>query len=148
MEGAMKRTIAVDIICYLLIFLLVYTATSKLLDFELFRVQLGKSPLISSYAGLLAWVVPILELLIALMLSLGRLRLIGLAASFTLMLIFTGYVWFILAFSPNVPCSCGGVINSMGWSEHLIFNIGFTTLAALGVIMKAHRTSSSTLASQ
>lgn len=64
-----KRVI-VEIICFLYILLFVYAAISKLLDFENFRVQLGQSPLLSAFAGSIAWLVPILELLIALLLVL------------------------------------------------------------------------------
>lgn len=59
------KNIILDIICLLYVLLFVYAAVSKLLDFENFRVQLGQSPLLSAFAGLIAWMVPVIELLIA-----------------------------------------------------------------------------------
>src|SRR5690606_23761035 len=42
---------------------------------------------------------------------------------------FTVYIYLILNYSPFVPCSCGGILEKMGWTEHLWFNIIITLLA-------------------
>jgi len=94
-----------EIICLLYVILFVYAALSKLLDFENFRVQLGQSPLLSAFAGSIAWIVPILELLIALLLVFKKYRLSGLFAAFSLMVMFTTYIYIILNYSSFVPCS-------------------------------------------
>jgi hypothetical protein len=39
----------------------------------------------------------------------------------------------MIAFDPELPCSCGGILQSMNWTQHLIFNI-FFTLLGLGAI--------------
>ncbi|RAV29602.1 hypothetical protein DN748_08185 [Sinomicrobium soli] len=116
-------------------FLFLYAAFSKLMDVQKFQVQMSKSPLITQFAGLLAWGVPILEIIVAIFLFVPRLRLTGLYASFSLMLAFTGYIFIIQNFSPYVPCSCGGILSSMGWTEHFFFNIGFTLLAVFGIFL-------------
>lgn len=131
----MKKINFLDIILFLFIVLFVYAATSKVLEFDLFKAQIGKSPLIMYYSDIIAWMVPTVEIVISLMLLIPRLQLIGLFASFSLMFMFTGYIFFILTFSPYVPCSCGGILSSMGWTEHLIFNIGFTLLALVGIVL-------------
>ena len=48
-------------VCGFFILLWVYAATAKLLEFEDFSVQLGQSPLLSAYAGVLVWLVPLSE---------------------------------------------------------------------------------------
>ena len=123
----------IDVCCYLFILLFVYAAVSKILDYEQFRVQLGQSPMLSAYAGTIALLVPMVELLIAILLMLPRLQFTGLLASFNLMVMFTGYIIIILNFTDFIPCSCGGVLEKLGWTEHLIFNIFFVILAALGL---------------
>lgn len=87
------RHVIVQIICYLYVLLFVYTAISKLLDFENFGIQLAQSPLLSAYAGLIAPSVIIVELLIVLLLCFKATRLIGLYASFFLMIAFTIYLF-------------------------------------------------------
>jgi hypothetical protein len=124
LSAAIKSKI-LDGICLLYVILFVYAAVSKLLDFENFRVQLGQSPLLSAFAGSIAWIVPILELLIAVFIVFKKCRLIGLFAAFSLMVMFTTYIYIILNYSSFVPCSCGGILEKMGWREH-IFLISFS----------------------
>lgn len=129
----MKKKITADIVQFLFMALFIYAATSKLLEYDLFVAQIGKSPLITKHANLLAWLVPTVEFVVAGMLFVPKTRLIGFYAAFSLMFVFTAYIILILTLSPYVPCSCGGILNSMGWTEHLVFNIAFTLLAVIGV---------------
>ena len=131
----MKKVNFFDVIIFLFAVLFVYAAASKLFEYQEFKAQLGKSPLILKQANWLAWAVPGVEFIISIALFIPRLQLIALYASFFLMFLFTGYIAFILTFSPYVPCSCGGVLNSMGWTEHLIFNIAFTLLGVVGIVL-------------
>src|SRR5690606_4268444 len=133
------RNWIVEIISYLFVLLFVYAAVSKLLDFENFQVQLGQSPLLSAFAGIISWVVPLLELVIAFLLMIPRLRKMGLYAAFTLMVMFTAYIIIILNFSSFVPCSCGGVLEQLGWTEHLIFNLFFVLLAVIGIVLSVEK---------
>lgn len=129
------RNIFIEVISFLYVLLFVYAAISKLLDFENFQVQLGQSPLLSAFAGLIAWIVPLMELLIALLIILKKWRLVGLFAAFSLMVMFTAYIYIILNYSSFVPCSCGGILEKMGWQEHFIFNCVFIMLAAAGILI-------------
>lgn len=129
------RKHVVDIISALLILLFVYAALSKLLEFETFRFQLQKSPYVKDMANILVWTVPITEIVISITLAVPRFRHIGMYASFFLMLLFSGYIYIILHFSYYVPCSCGGVLSEMSWNEHLLFNIAFTLLALMGILL-------------
>ncbi len=119
----------------LLIILFVYAGLSKLLEFQNFRAQLGQSPLLSAYTGFISYAVLAVEFTIALLLAIPKTRFIALFASFTLMLLFTAYIIVILNYSSFVPCSCGGILEQLGWKEHLIFNIVFTLLAATAILI-------------
>lgn len=134
------RNLIIDTVCYLFVMLFIYAATSKLLDYENFRIQLGQSPLLSPFAGIVAWVVPGLEFLISIMLLIPKLRLVALFASFSLMAMFTAYIYIILNYSAFIPCSCGGVLEKMTWEQHLLFNIAFIFFAALAVLIYPVRT--------
>jgi len=128
-----KKTIVTDIISALFILLFVYTAITKLVEHESFRAVLSQSPLIGINATILSWVLPILELFTAMLLFIPTMRKWGFASSLILMLIFTGYITYMISFARDLPCSCGGVISAMTWPEHLIFNIFFTALAAIAM---------------
>lgn len=125
----------VTVIALLYIFLFTYAAVSKLVDFENFRIQVGQSPILTSFADWIIWIVPLSELIIAVLLALPKYRLPALFASFSLMVMFTTYIVLIIKYSPFVPCSCGGVLDKMGWNEHLVFNIVFALLAVTGIFM-------------
>jgi uncharacterized membrane protein YphA (DoxX/SURF4 family) len=131
----MKKEVIVEIVCFLFILLFVYAALTKLLDYEKFRVQIGQSPLLSSLSGFIAWFIPSVEIVVSIMLALPRFRALGLYMAFTLMVLFTGYIIAILNFNGHVPCSCGGVLEKMGWTEHLVFNIVFVLFAAVGILL-------------
>jgi hypothetical protein len=144
------RNAAILTICTLLAALFVYTGFNKLLDHELVKSQFGRSPFIQSMAGFLSVAIPTVELIIAGLLcippvrfnysplgflALPHARLLGLYLSFGLMFLFTCYVYIMLAFSYDLPCSCGGVLAAMSWQTHLYFNSCFTLLAAIGVLL-------------
>ncbi len=105
------------------------------MDFENFQVQIGQSPLLSAYAGFVSYAVIITELLIVLMLIFPKTFLLGLYSSTALMTAFTVYINLILNYSDFVPCSCGGILQKMGWTEHLIFNITAVVLGTISVYL-------------
>jgi len=125
----------VYIVAMLYALLFTYAAVSKLLDYQDFSIKIGQSPLLSIFAGYIAIGVPLVELIIVFMLCIPRLRIAALFASFCLMVMFTVYIYTILNYSHYVPCSCGGVLQDLGWTEHLIFNIIFTGLAIIGLVV-------------
>lgn len=129
------KSVIIELTCLLYVLLFVYAAVSKLLDFENFQVQLGQSPLLSAFAGWVSYGVPIAELFIALLLIVPRFRIVGLFAAFGIMVMFTAYIIIILNFSSFVPCSCGGILEKMGWGEHLVFNSIFVLLALIGILL-------------
>lgn len=134
----MKRNAIVEIISSLLIILFIYTGLNKWMDFANFKFTLGRSPFIQPMSGLIAATLPAIELLIALALIFKRTRPIGLYASYFLMLLFTGYIWIMLHYAYDLPCSCGGILAELSWKGHLVFNSIFTMLALGGVLMQSH----------
>ena len=118
----------------LLILLFGYAAMNKLLVYDKFVVQIAQSPILEGISPWLAWMVPAVELAICVLLLMPAWRRMGLYASTILMTVFTLYIMFILWFSPEVPCSCGGILNQLDWKSHLVFNIIFTGIAAAGLM--------------
>lgn len=117
---------------YILLF--VYAAISKVLEFENFQAQLGQSSIIGAYAGIVSYSIIIIELLVSVMLVIPSFKLRGLYSSFILMSLFTVYIFIILNFTSNIPCSCGGILEKMTWKVHLIFNIISLILAGQALL--------------
>lgn len=128
-----KKTGITTFISIFFILLFCYAAISKIMDFEKFQIQMTESPLLSTFAGFLPYVLVISEFIIAGLLCYRITQNAGLLASFILMLFFTGYIAHMLLTSENLPCSCGGILEKMSWTQHLYFNIGCAVLAAIAL---------------
>ncbi|UGU15739.1 hypothetical protein LS482_18915 [Sinomicrobium kalidii] len=141
------RKIFMEIIAFLLVILFMYTGMTKLLDHTQFYYSLINSPLFEdkSLISFISSFIPIVEIIIALCIAFPKTRLKGLYGAFILMCLFTVYVGGILVFSPNRPCSCGGVISSLDWGEHLIFNVCFTLLALTGILLHRRNNTNTSL---
>ncbi|MFP3591321.1 DoxX family protein [Chryseobacterium sp. SIMBA_038] len=123
----------VNFTMYFFILLFIYAGVSKLLDFENFQIQIAQSPLLSAYAGFVSYAVIIVEFIFAVCLIIPKLRLAGFYGSLGLMVSFTVYIYFILNFSDFIPCSCGGILEKMGWTEHLVFNTACVIIAVISI---------------
>lgn len=124
----MRKTVTVTIITSSLILLFVYTALSKLLSLSPFKTVLSQMPLISSGAAYLAWLVPLSELVLVLLLLYNPTKTWGLYGALLLLSLFTLYILLMTIFNQRLPCSCGGVISTLSWKQHLVFNCVFLAL--------------------
>ena len=130
------RELAVKMIYILFIVLFVYTAIMKIRDYEIFYVRLGQSPMLEGMGVWLAVLIPVALLFSAALLFFDRTRLRGLYSALVLMLVFTMYIGAVLSFfSSSLPCSCNGVFEVMTWKQHLWFNLFFTALAVVGIVL-------------
>lgn len=123
-----------ELITAIFIILWLYVGITKLIDYRSFEIQMSISPIFHKSAKLVTFGVPLLEILVGFSLIAKKTRIIGYYLSFVLMIIFTIYVAYLMIFIPNLPCSCGGIISSLGWTQHLILNITLTILALIYII--------------
>jgi Methylamine utilisation protein MauE len=107
---SMRSKTIIEIISSLLIFLFVYTAISKLLDYTAFKSVLSKSPLIGGFTAVVVLALPITEGLVSVLLFIPRTRLWGLYGSLILMTVFTLYLAFMILFTPSFPCPRDGLL--------------------------------------
>lgn len=135
----MKKTTIQEIITLLLIILFAYTAASKFLEYDkfVFQMRLAPVPVMAWLAPVLGWLVPIVETLLVIGLSLGlyipRLLRQSLIASVALLSLFELYITAMLLTGRHLPCTCGGIISTMSWKQHLVFNAIFIFLGLLAL---------------
>lgn len=151
-----KKSIILKAIRFALVALWVPVAVDKLWNLSGFHGTLLRQPLPDGWADILFWLLPLLELLAAVLIAWpqktsGRgvrtddacqtkfrtvhhpLRL-GLALSTLLMLAFTLFILFgVLGWYDKRPCGCGSVISGLTWEQHLWFNLVFLILSAVGL---------------
>lgn len=130
----MKRSLLSDIVAFFFIFLFLYTGAIKLTEIQTFQQQLSSSPLMASLSGIIAWALPIFEILLAVALFIPKTRPKALYVSAGLMAVFTIYVVVILLIDQELTCSCGGIIEQLTPKQHVAFNTACVILAVIGII--------------
>ena len=133
--AAARRKKIIEGISALYILLFLYTALSKTLWIGPTVDVLKFTPFFKAMPFTTAWSVVVAEYVVAVLLFFSRTRKIGLYISLALMMGFTAYILWMMNVAPNLPCTCGGVIASMNWTQHLVFNIGFIILALSGIML-------------
>ncbi|MGK7391834.1 MAG: MauE/DoxX family redox-associated membrane protein [Candidatus Cyclobacteriaceae bacterium M2_1C_046] len=124
------------IITGILILVFAYTGISKFLDMETFRSQMLSQPIPAFIKIPLSWILPALEIFVAIFLISVRTRFKGYFFATALMTVFTGYTALMTldAFS-HTPCSCGGIISTLSWEQHLFLNAVLLLSAIYGLYL-------------
>ncbi|TDE09561.1 hypothetical protein E0F88_30195 [Dyadobacter psychrotolerans] len=137
----MKRENMLRIIVALLVILYFYTALSKLMEFQIFKRQLSNQTIPKWSVALLAWSIPVSELLAVAVLITPRFRKTGFYLSVILMFVFTAYMGLVLInFFDRIPCHCGGVVGNMQFKQHFFFNLFFLIISIAGVFLCGKQT--------
>jgi len=130
-EQIMERTvIAIRWICMVLF---VYTAYAKIIDHDRFLNGLTRVHIITGFAAIISFLVPLVEIIIALLLLIPRTAKPGLYCFTTIMTVFTIYIISALIWEKNLPCHCGGAIEKLSWSQHIWFNLAFIAIAIFAI---------------
>lgn len=111
--------------------LFIYTGFSKLIGYYLFLDQLLNIPILKTFAYFISIFIPVIEIATAIILAFPKTEKLGWWLSAILMSIFSIYIAIMLMFVPRLPCSCGGIIASLSWKQHLILNIVLATICWL-----------------
>ncbi|WP_215226779.1 MauE/DoxX family redox-associated membrane protein [Echinicola shivajiensis] len=124
-------------IALVLMVLFAYTSFSKWYDWGGTQNAMYNQVFPQWMATLLLYGLPIMELVLAIMLLFPKTRTLSLWACLICLISFTVYIGLVLTdVFGRIPCSCGGVISSLGWETHFLFNLGFVVLAVVGILVK------------
>lgn len=122
------------ILSTLLILLWTYTGLDKLIRFSESRKAFLNQPMPNELEEVLAFSIPGIELLLALLLLFSVTRWWGYLGSILLLSVFTTYVGLIwVGAFPRVPCNCAGILESLGWAEHFVLNMICIVIAVWGL---------------
>lgn len=130
----MENTEKIAISSILLILLWGYTGLDKILRWEESRKAFHNQTFPAELAEILAYAVPTIELLIALLLLFSVSRWWGYLSSILLLTVFTTYVGLIwVGAFPRVPCNCAGILESLGWEAHFWLNSVMIGISIIGL---------------
>ncbi len=120
----------------ILALLWLYAAVSKLIEFSQFEVAMHSQTIWPAVQGMLIYGLPPAEIAVGIFLIFPRTTMFGLYSSAYFFLLFTIYIALVLTrVFGKVPCSCGGLIQHMGWTFHLFFNIAFFVLTLITIFI-------------
>jgi putative oxidoreductase len=130
----MKKYLS-EICVALLLLLFAYTASSKFLEHSkfVFQMRLAPVPFIGSIAPVIGWLIPGLETLVVAGLLFDRFRALALYTAASLFVLFEIYISIMLLSGLHLPCTCGGIISSMSWKQHLLFNALFLLITITAI---------------
>ena len=123
----MSRLIVININVFsvlktLLIIVYVYAFFSKLLRFEQFELDLFSSPLIPEFlVGILSYLIPLIEVWIIFTL-LFFLEIWVYLFNLVMMFAYTVYM-VVYEYISEGECGCNKLFESLGFKEHLVFNM-------------------------
>ncbi|WP_442587862.1 MauE/DoxX family redox-associated membrane protein [Pedobacter sp. AW31-3R] len=124
------------IISGFLVALWVYSALSKLSYWTAYKHAMKAQVFPNWICKILTYVIPALELALALLLIFNKTRLLAMYSSFFLMFLFTLYIGgAVYQVYSRYPCACGGLFSRLGWKKHFKLNIGLTLIALAGVLL-------------
>lgn len=109
-----------------------FSGVDKSLNFEKFVIQFARSPFAPSVFLIeFSILIIIIEIILCIMLFIDKLNKWALFGFFILSFLFTTYIFLMLIYSPQLPCSCGGLVDFLSWKQHLILNLFLTIMSFL-----------------
>lgn len=133
------KNLIAETIIFLLLLMWAYTFVSKVLDFDTFRRQINGAYLLSYLGSPLPYILQLLHLSLVILLLKKSWRKLGLITSLSVLLLYTGYLIYILKFAPSIPCSCISLFRGLNWNNQLWINLAVLTLNIIGLIMFSYK---------
>ncbi len=124
-----------EVLVALFVGLWTYASVSKMINHDKFISVLYAAKLFGNYTVYLSWLVPALELLIAISIVLPSTRFVGLMASLIYLLLLSAYLLYMILFSSSLPCTCGGLISSFTWLQHFWLNCMLMLITVVIIIV-------------
>lgn len=124
-----------NIICFgatcFFILLFTYWGVVKLQEINLVQTSLMNIPIArgSSTATIVSFVIPITEIIAAILLIFQKSRRVGYYGILALLILYTLFFSYVLFLSPVTPCSCGGITSLFSWQQQFYFSLGCMALA-------------------
>lgn len=115
----------------LLVILFAYTAVAKLTHIPRFQLALRMVPQLRPFSRVLAWGVPLTELVLLALLLHKPTRRLGWLLSAAVLFLFGLYIAAMLLTNQKLPCQCGGILMALSWTQHLFINFTISLTALL-----------------
>jgi len=132
----MTRKLMIYVFTCILVLLFIVTGLEKVVKFQEFSEKMSGQVFGKDLLPVMLFVLPVAEISCAVLLVVPKSRSVGFALSIALLTMFSTYIILILlhVFSTQ-PCPCGGPLEKLPWTGHLLFNLFFLIISGLGLIL-------------
>lgn len=125
----------VKLIAIALAVLFAYAAVDKLEHYALFSLQLMRFPVSIPVIQEQAWIIPVIELTLAVLLLLPFSRLKALFASLFLLAVYTLYLTCMLESRFNLTCKCGEPFQTISLKMHIMVTLAGVFVTGVAVVL-------------
>lgn len=125
----------VKLIAIVLAVLFAIAAVDKLEHYPKFHLQLQRFPVSLSVLYSQAWLIPVTELITAVLLLVPMTRVKGLFASLFLLSLYTLYLVIMLETRFYCTCNCGEPFQSLSLKVHIILTLASVFVTGVGVVL-------------
>ncbi|MEJ2003781.1 MAG: hypothetical protein P8X57_02195 [Cyclobacteriaceae bacterium] len=120
---------------FLFIAVFTYAAMTKVIAPVDFGVKLLKAHYIPTFLiPAVTALIPLSEIAAVVFIMFGKFTRLGWEIIYILMICFDVHLAILHLVAPAAPCSCGGLLESISFGQHMIFNALLTLIAAVRLV--------------
>lgn len=131
----MKARTIIEIIASLLILLFLYSAAAQVAFHPTFKLQINRSLVNTPLSSLVAWLMPVTQLLLVYLLWRRSTRLAGLSCSLAAVSCYTIYLIIMLPKAWASSCNCGELIQAATLEINILINLAIILMIATAIIL-------------
>ena len=111
----MKARTVIEVIASLLIVLFLYAATTQVVSHPTFQLQINRSLSNTALSGIIAWLIPVIQLTMVFLLWRPATRLAAFSCSLAIVSCYTVYLLIMLPGAYKSYCNCGELWRQAIW---------------------------------
>ncbi|SIS67349.1 hypothetical protein SAMN05421788_101550 [Filimonas lacunae] len=124
----------------LLVFFFTIICMYKMMNVRAMRHDMLNQPLPLWLSKVLIWIILLYEIVLVVLLLKRSTRKLGMYVALFLFVVYTIYTLLIINnFFAYVPCSCGGVVRFLSWSQNLWLNLCFLLLIVIAIVFSSNK---------
>jgi hypothetical protein len=131
----MKARTVIEVIASLLIVLFLYAATTQVVSHPTFQSQINRSLSNAALSGIIAWLIPAIQLTMVFLLWRPATRLAAFSCSLAIVSCYTVYLVMMLPGAYNSFCNCGELWRQARLEINILVNVAIIFLAATAIIL-------------
>lgn len=131
----MKARTVIEVIASLLIVLFLYAAATQVVSHPAFQSQINRNLSNAALSGIIAWLIPAIQLAMVLLLWRPATRLAAFSCAMAIVSCYTVYLIMMLPAAYKSFCNCGELWRQARLEVNILVNLAIILLAATAIIL-------------